>query len=684
MPPSVRSRGAWRPGCSSRRLAWNAYRVRRTRVSQCSNRRDGDRLSLSPLTDHTPHESLVRRRGCRVLISSEAGSHAQKNRKAARYVARARCRLLLRGGGGTGSSEGASAVSADPSTLIGAAQTSSPAADPSQSLAGQSSNGTTTPPQSRAFFPPGSTPIAAGRTVAGVTPTTTTDLSTLPAVMPDGMEPGGTACTAQKVTNHGTPSLTAPKISVIYWGNQTAGWLDDYLSVMANTPAFYSRLREYAPSGHTIAGSWNTSYLYPSGATGSVTDATFVAGIQAAIGSYVPSANDIFVILIPSGTSSSVDINNKGGPLTGHHASYVSGGVTIPWAVVEPGNRTSTELRTSHEVIEAITDPNALGGTAGTGWWTEIGDPCSNSVGKVAGKTVQPFWSQKACRCVIEEDLSNLDVAANGYFGYTVYEQTNYYWYSDGAPYLWAYGAPSAFPYAGDYNGDGRSEFAYFTPYSSPPQQVVFDIITGVTTTYNFGAPADSPLTGDFDNPQDGKSDLAVWNATQGFRVISSVTGNTVTTSWGIAGDIPVPADFDGDGTTDYAVVRPSNGTWYVIGSKTGSSWSYSWTLTSGDIPVAGDFNGDGLADYAYFRPSNSTWYVAYNVVNYAYSMPWGINGDIPLGRDVDGDWATDLTVYRPSNSTFYTIESSTWTQKNVQWAPVGAPVPVGQPNGSL
>jgi hypothetical protein len=60
-----------------------------------------------------------------------------------------------------------------------------------------------------------------------------------------------------------------------------------------------------------------------------------------------------------------------------------------------------------------------------------------------------------------------------------------------------------------------------------------------------------------------------------------------------MAGDLPVPGDYNGDGTTDIAIFRPSNGLWAI--NNSGGGISYAVHGMNGDWPTpARDTNGDG------------------------------------------------------------------------------------------
>ncbi len=183
----------------------------------------------------------------------------------------------------------------------------------------------------------------------------------------------------------------------------------------------------------------------------------------------------------------------------------------------------------------------------------------------------------------------------------------------------------------------------------------------------SFIAPVTSPLViakGDFDG--DRRTDRTVVRLNQSGPAAGALTwyivkssGGAAATTWGAVGDVPVPGDYDGDGKTDVAVWRPSEGGWYFVGSS-GASWAYAFgSGAAGDRPVPADYDGDGKTDMAVFRTgSTSAFYIIRSSTRAAYAVSWGTWGDVPVPGDFDGDGKTDIAVWRPSNGTFFIIPS--------------------------
>jgi hypothetical protein len=160
---------------------------------------------------------------------------------------------------------------------------------------------------------------------------------------------------------------------------------------------------------------------------------------------------------------------------------------------------------------------------------------------------------------------------------------------------------------------------------------------------YNFGAPGDIPVVGDFDGVN--HDELAVYRPSTSQWFVAGHAN--VFATFGGPTDIPVALrNYYGNGQDVLAVFRPSTGQWFVAGQASPISFG-----GAGDVPVPlFNYYGNGRDVLAVFRPSTSQWFVA----GQGSGINFGGAGDVPVGADFDGVGRDEIGVYRPSTGQWF------------------------------
>jgi len=238
----------------------------------------------------------------------------------------------------------------------------------------------------------------------------------------------------------------------------------------------------------------------------------------------------------------------------------------------------------------------------------------------------------------------------------------------------------------GAYNVFARVRHAYPSGLTDPDESNNHAMRSSPVTIYvaDTNNPVPPPDTGyhlinDYDG--DGKSDLAVYRESNGkWDVMISGSGyQAASIVFGGPGHEPVLADYDGDGKSDPAVYRESSGKWQVMLSKLGYAVQVIDFGGSGYAPVPADYDGDGLADPIVYRESSGEWIILPSAGGYvALLVNLGGNGYKAVPADYDGDGKSDIAVYRRSTGDWYfRLSTLDYFTMNLQFGGSGRlPVP--------
>lgn len=214
--------------------------------------------------------------------------------------------------------------------------------------------------------------------------------------------------------------LTTPLVHFVFWGQywlQEGGYQEqtDYQqswdSLFSDGQVF-QRLAEYGiQPGFLDANSYNTNLNLTTPTDGGVSsDGGSLlelddSGIPLELNNEIqagllpePTHQTLYVVFLPYNTST---VNLITGDDAGYHASAMYGSTQYAYAVIGyyQDNYNTGDMIVSHEMYEAMTDPDVSTGYYGTDGEHEVADLCVWQPTSFDGYQVQKVWSQDICQC---------------------------------------------------------------------------------------------------------------------------------------------------------------------------------------------------------------------------------------------------------------------------------------------